>query len=199
MILNILVQNRDGLGSISIINNILRHLIIENKLLTKNKEIELMTRLFTKIEYNKYKDLNGILTELASNKDLEALEELTKLNVFKISCDVDNWLYKLIRQDMDIDRIIKYLVNIHDNIKLSPDFMNIIFDIYSKTVGYLSLCDNMLKLIDRFILLNSNTFDFINCKDVNGKTIIDRLKSINHERALNIINNVDTALIPINK
>jgi hypothetical protein len=50
----------------------------------------------------------------------------------------------------------------------------------------------MKELIDKFILKqNADTFDFLGYKDVNSKTIIDKLKGINHDAALSIISKVN--------
>jgi len=169
---------------------ILEPLLIKNKLITRHKEIKLLKRLFIKIE-DKYESFDSIFTKLVSSNNLKILEELTKFNInFKFTCDENNWLYQLIEKNININIIIGYLVNIHKNNKLPPEFMNVIFDIYCKTGGYSLLYDNMLELVDRFILLNSSTFDFIGYKDFNGKTIIDRLNSITHRGALRIISHL---------
>ena len=94
-----------------------------------------------------------------------------------------------IGNNCNINDKITVLKNIHKLGKLDIKFLNIFFDLYYPITLYDNFYNNILNLIEQFILVfkEDQYKAFFEYADDNGMTIAHKLAKINHKKALRFI------------
>ena len=89
--------------------------------------------------------------------------------------------------------MIPILKLLHNQKHLDHNFMIEFYNICINSNMSLVFYDNIVSILNAFIKLNTKQFDFINCRDGDGKNILEVLIRITHTKPLIIINMVDIA------
>jgi len=175
-------------------NNFIHHYIqTHNTILKNNYFLNHLNDFYDKgLDFNLLnKKRYNILSYALYYQNIEFAIEISKLNFidFTITNDLINWFIILVRNNCNINDKITVLKNIHKLGKLDIKFLNIFFDLYYPITLYDNFYNNILNLIEQFILVfkEEQYKAFFEYADDNGMTIAHKLAKINHKKALRFI------------
>lgn len=176
--------------------NFIQHYIKKNNdCLTNEYFIKELTE-FNKLRVNfnaVNKDGYSILNMAIDYNRIDFVLELSKLDFIDFTIDVNNpknWFKLLVGYDcFTLNQKITILKNINAINKLEPKALLEFYDIHFHIFGYSRLYDDILILIEHFILGYKEQMykQFFEYTDDKGNTIIHRLASIRHKTALRFI------------
>ena len=147
-----------------------------------------------KISLNQLKDLavENAIKNMVNGVDRSFIDYLLTIEdfglEFSISSNNVNWYFKLIQNShLSFDQKLDFLMSLHQIKKLEPNFMIEFYNISLILDKALLFYDNIITMLTKFMKLNTQNFDFLHCKDSDGKNIIDVLEKIKHKKPLSII------------
>lgn len=151
-----------------------------------------------KISLNQLKDfaVENAVKNMVSGVDRSFIDYLLTIEdvglEFSISSNNVNWYFKLIQNsNLSFDQKLDFLMSLHSIKELEPNFMIEFYNISLILDKALLFYDNIVTMLTKFLKLNTKNFDFLHCKDSDGKNIIDVLEKIKHKKPLSIIRMYD--------